>query len=88
MEKLSVTVAPWGPCMGTPAGWETTVCLKDLHVLLHAILLLPLNVLMEKLFVTWGPMLGVGWETTVCLKDLCVLLHAILLLLLNVLMET
>merc|ERR1719150_625324 len=81
MEKLSVI---WGPML--VAGWETTVCLKALHVLHHVILLLPLNVMMGSLSVTWEPMVDAGWAIIVCLKDLHVLFHAILLLPLNVLM--
>jgi len=83
MGSLSVT---WEPMVD--AGWETIVCLKDLHVLFHAILLLPLNVLMVKLCVTWAPgmMRDAGGETTVCPQALGVLLHAILPLMFNVLM--
>ena len=48
-------------------GWEISACRKE-YVLLSAILLHLLNVLKEKLPVTWEPMMDAGWEITVYQK--------------------
>ena len=48
--------------------YSTTFSIQELCAPLHVMLLLLLNVLMEKLSVTLGQTVDVGWETTVCLK--------------------
>ena len=68
-------------------GWEIIAWLRALSVLLFAILRLLLNVLMEKLSVTWVQKMVAGWETTACLRVPSVLFLVTLLLHLCVLKE-
>merc|ERR1719167_1879917 len=60
------------------AGWETTVCQKEVCVLLHVTLLLLPTVRLQKFYVTWVGLVPAGTETIACQKDLFVHQLAIL----------